>query len=114
MPFINSKVNFPLTEDNRETLKTELGKIITLFPGKSESHLMINLDDDCKMYFAGKNDFRMAIIEVKVFGAVNESASEKVTAAITQLYSKTLDISPDKIYVKYEPCNVWGMGGYNF
>lgn len=114
MPFINSKINFSLTEDKEQVLKSELGKIISLFPGKSESYLMINFDDNCKMYFGGKNDFPMAMVEIKVFGSLNETGCDKVTAAVTELYSKELGISPDKIYVKYEPCNAWGLGGYNF
>ena len=43
MPFINSKVNVPLTEEVKEALKTKLGQAISLIPGKSENWLMVAL-----------------------------------------------------------------------
>jgi hypothetical protein len=37
-----------------------------------------------------------------------------MTEAITNIFATELGIAPDKIYVKYEECYYWGMGGTNF
>ena len=54
MPFINSKVSVALTDTQKEELKTELGKAITLIPGKSESWLMLGFEDNYSLYFKGR------------------------------------------------------------
>ena len=53
MPFINSKVNVKTTLKQRQDIKERLGKAISIIPGKSESWLMLDLEDDQNMYFRG-------------------------------------------------------------
>ena len=44
MPFIDSKVTVKLTNEQKEDLKTELGRLITTL-GKSENYLMVGIED---------------------------------------------------------------------
>ena len=111
MPFINTKVNFPLSNDEVITLKTKFGEAISLM-SKPESYLMLDFEDNRKMFFGGKDGFRMAIVECKVFGKAN--GIDRMTAEITDILAETLKIEPMHIYVKYEECSMWGMGGSNF
>ncbi|WP_069999848.1 phenylpyruvate tautomerase MIF-related protein [Cellulosilyticum sp. I15G10I2] len=114
MPYIDSKVTTPLTEQKKEILKQELGKIITLIPGKSENYLMLGFEDNYSLYFKGmKLDFG-AFIEVKIFGAAPKAALDKVTQEICALYLRELDIPSDCIYIKYEEVSAWGFDGRNF
>ena len=41
MPFIISRVNIAVTDEQKERIKAALGKAIELVPGKSEEYLMI-------------------------------------------------------------------------
>ena len=41
MPCIQTKVSVKMTEQQEKTIKTELGKAISLIPGKSENWLML-------------------------------------------------------------------------
>lgn len=114
MPFINSKVNTSLTEDEKERLKTRLGQAITLIPGKSESWLMVGFEEKCSLYFKGKNDGRLAFVEVKIFGKANDSSYDKLTAALCRIYQEILQIEPDHVYITYEEVEHWGWNGSNF
>jgi len=114
MPFINSKVNVKILPEQETELKTKLGKAIELIPGKSESWLMLSFEDECKLYFKGENDCKIAYVEVKVFGAEDKAAFEKLTIAICEIFNGVLGIAPDKIYVKYEAVTNWGWNGMNF
>lgn len=114
MPFINSKVNVPLTEEVKEALKTKLGQAISLIPGKSENWLMLSLEDNCSLYFKGKNNTKMAFIEVKIFGRAAERDYERLTEEISKIYRDTVGIAQDKIYIKYEEAEHWGWNGTNF
>ena len=114
MPCIQTKVNVEITPKTEEILKTELGKAISLIPGKSESWLMLSFEDNCRLYFKGKNDQPTAFVEVKLFGKASDDAYNKMTAAITDILKQHLNIQPDHIYVKYEETAHWGWNGSNF
>lgn len=114
MPYINTVTTRKISDSERNEIKAELGKIISLFPGKSEDWLMLSFSDDVKMYFRGDDGADTAFVEVKIFGKSTKEAYENVTAAICELYEEKLGIPSERIYVKYEECDKWGWNGSNF
>ncbi len=114
MPFIESKVSVKATDEQRKTLKERLGKAIAIIPGKSESWLMVNLQDEQKMYFRGDDSEPVAFISVNIYGSENPAAFTKMTAELTQIYGEIFGVSPDHMYVKYAASTDWGWNGSNF
>ena len=114
MPFIDSKISISISKEQEETLKSELGQAISLIPGKSESWLMTGFEDNYHLYFRGENSQPAAFVEVKVFGRENPEAFEKLTAKITEIFNRVLQIAPDHLYIKYEAVGNWGWNGGNF
>ena len=114
MPFINTRVSVPITSEQETALKTQLGKAISAIRGKSESWLMLNFEDNCRMYFKGDNAKPLAFVEVKIYGSASAREYSVLTENITTILGKVLGISPDCIYVKYEEVEYWGYNGYNF
>lgn len=114
MPYIKTRVSVSLTENQSETLKSELGKIIEIIPGKTESWLMVDLEDNCRLYFKGNQEAATAYVKVEVFGQVEREYCEKMTEAICNLLSQELQISPDRTYITYEGIKDWGWNGINF
>lgn len=113
MPFIDSKVSVSISEEQEKELKTRLGQIISLIPGKSETWLMTGFQDNYHLYFRGDNSQPMAFIEVKVFGASNPAAFDAMTAEICKIFGDVLGIAPDHIYIKYQAVSDWGWNGGN-
>ncbi len=114
MPFINTKVTVALTEDKKEKIKSELGRAISIIPGKSESWLMVGFEDNYDLYFKGNNAAPSAFVEVKIFGSATHSAYNSLTEKICEIMSDNLAIPQDRIYVKYEEVSEWGWNGSNF
>ena len=114
MPFIDTKLNISLSQEKEAVLKQRLGEAITTFPGKSEYWLMMSFTDNCRMWFRGYQNFPIAMVEVKLFGAAEEALCSKMTGIICDLFHEVLDISPDHVYVKYEFSDRWGWNGENF
>ena len=114
MPFIHTKVNRPISKETEQALSRELGQAIALIPGKSENWLMLQFEENCRMYFQGKNENPLAFVTVKLVGSASNAAYENLTAEITRLLSSSLSISPDCIYVQYEETDHWGWNGTNF
>ena len=114
MPFIDTKLNIRLPKEKEAVLKTKLGEAISAFPGKSEYWLMLNFNDECRMWFRGYQKFPTAMVEVQLFGGIDEEACQRMTSVICNLFHEELGIDPEHTYVNYTFSNVWGWNGENF
>lgn len=113
MPLITTATNAAITKEKEEVLKTKLGKAISAL-GKSEGWLMLEFRDNCRLWFKGKNDEKLAMVEISLFGSAGRSAYDKMTAEVTDIISQELGIAPSNVYVKYEEVDNWGWNGSNF
>ncbi len=113
MPYIHTRASVGISKDAEQTMKQALGQAIALLPGKSESWLMVDFEDNCRLHFRGESAIPAAFVCVKLFGQAGASACEKLTAAITDMLEKTLAIPPENVYVQYESVAIWGWRGAN-
>lgn len=113
MPFIHTRVNRPITQEQESALARQLGQAITIL-GKSENWLMLQFDDNCRLYFKGDSQKPLAFVNVKLLGSAEKDAYERLTARITQILADALSIAPDGIYVEYDETQHWGWNGSNF
>ena len=114
MPYIDVKLTKNITVSEKNELKAQLGEAICLFPGKSENWLMCNIETGKEMWFRGDNSTDIAFVEVKIFGDVNKSASEKFTAKICDYFNEKFSIASENVYIRYEGGTDWGWNGTNF
>lgn len=114
MPFIHTRVNRPINQETEKAFSRQLGEAISLLPGKSESWLMLQFEDNCHLYFKGDCAKPLAFVNVKLFGASDEASYEKLTAEITRILKESLAIAPEHIYVQYDEIDHWGWNGANF
>lgn len=113
MPFIEIKTNKEITKEKELKIKARLGEAISIL-NKSESWLMIEFKDNCKLYFKGLDTEGIAYIAINLYGAGSKEAYNKMTGEVTNLISSELDISPGNIYVSYQEYDNWGQNGSNF
>lgn len=114
MPFINSKVTVKMDDSKKETIKKELGNLISTLPGKSESWLMVGFEDNYTLYFKGEKKEKAAFVEVKIFGSADRSSKNNLTAQICNLFEKELQIPKDSTYITIQEINDWGWNGELF
>lgn len=113
MPFINTKTNTVITPEKELSLKEKFGRAISIL-GKGEGWLMLNFEDNRNMWFKGRNDMKIAIVEISLFGKATENAYDRMTGEITKIISDELGVSPDCVYVKYDEVKYWGWNSSNF
>jgi hypothetical protein len=114
MPYIQTKTNVTITPQKEAVLKAKLGEAIAAIPGKSESWLMCEFADQCRLWFQGDNSNPIAYVEVKIFGKADPASYEKLTGLICGILEEELEIAKNRIYVKYEEIDHWGWNGTNF
>ena len=111
MPFIVSRVNVPVSEEQEQKLKEKLGKAISLVPGKSEEYLLLSLEDRCHLYLRGDNTLPVAYLTVSIFGNESHAGYPAFTAEVTGIYSEVLGITPENCYLRFDDITAWGVDG---
>ena len=113
MPYIKTKTSIPITPEKENVLKTKLGTAITAL-GKGEAWLMLEFEDNCRLWFRGDKSTPLAMVEISLFGKASADQYEKMTKTVCGLLSDELGIDPEGIYVKYEEVSHWGYNSFNF
>ena len=113
MPMIDSKVTVRLSAEQKEELKTELGKLIAIL-NKSEAYLMVSMEDACDLWLGGRKLEKGAYVAVSLYGDAPKEAYDRLTGEICGLLQEKLGIPGNAVYVTYHPVSDWGWNGKNF
>lgn len=113
MPYIHVKTSLSVDERLQTKVQQELGQAIGLLPGKSEQWLMVQFSQEQTLWMAG-SDEPAAMVEVSIYGGAPQDAYDQLTERITNILYDYLDLEPQRVYVKYAECEVWGWNGANF
>ena len=110
MPYIDAKLTVPVSDTQRQILKTELGRAIALMD-KPESFLMIGFQDNYDLYFGGNRLEKGAYISIAMLGEPDREKDAAMTAKVTEILQEQLDIPPQCVYVSFHGVRDWGWRG---
>lgn len=113
MPFIDSKITVKVSDEKKDIIKSRFGQALSII-GKPESFLMVGIDDEYTLYFAGNKMEKGAYVSVDILGSANSPASAELTAEICNILGEELGIPAGNIYVEYRSTPDWGWNGSNF
>jgi phenylpyruvate tautomerase PptA (4-oxalocrotonate tautomerase family) len=115
MPFVDAKITVPVSERERETIKSGLGSAVSVF-GKGESWLMVGIDDEYSLWLGGNKLEKGAFVSVSLIGETPDEACGEFTARLCELLSDVLGIPGNSVYVTYHPMmrTRWGWNGSTF
>ncbi len=113
MPFIKVITNQSLGLETQAQMRKDLGQAIRLIPGKSETWLMVEIEESKNLSFQGSTK-PCAMVEIKLYGKSSKANYDNLTSKVTEIVSSHADVDENRIYVEYEETPYWGMGGYNF
>ncbi len=113
MPFIDSKVTVRVSDQQKEEIKAELGRLITTL-NKTETYLMVGIEDSYDLWFGGRKLDKGAYVAVSLLGDAPKELYNRLTGQICDLLSEKLGIPGNAVYVTYHPVSDWGWNGQNF
>ncbi|MBQ8667894.1 MAG: hypothetical protein IJ079_01730 [Lachnospiraceae bacterium] len=111
MPFVISRVNVPISDAQEKELKQRLGKAIELVPGKSEEYLLLDFEDNCRLYVRGDSSKPVAYITASIFGNEDHCGFSAFAAEVTDIFRDILGISPESCYIKFDDIISWAVNG---
>ena len=110
MPFIQVNVSQKLKEQQKDKVKSRLGELIALIPGKTEAVTMVDIADGRTLYKDGK-PINGGFVEVRLYGAADQPSKEALTEAVFTAMDQLLGIRPQDLYLNIFELNSWGTGG---
>ncbi len=112
MPYLKLNTNVPIT--NPPKMLADLSKLMAQETGKPERYVMVALQENNAMLFAGTDD-PLAYLECKSIG-LSASQAKSISAAVSKLLAASLQLSGDRIYIEFSNCpgEFWGWNGSTF
>lgn len=110
MPFLRFTTNRTLTLQQDRKLKEAAGKVISLFPGKSESTLMMHIEDNQIMYYQGDEQDAM-YVDCKIYRHANKEERQAFTEALMDKVEEITAIPKNNIYLTIQEFDEFGFNG---
>ena len=105
MPYVSLSVGAPISDEKKEIIQKEIGRLISIIPGKSSPVTMIKIEDCCDMYM-GEDKANYAFCEVRLLGEAPYENKNEFYQAFRKLLIEQIGIK--EIYFNYVVFNEWG------
>lgn len=114
MPYLKLTTNTSISKEQAPELLAQLSQLMVTETGKPERYIMVELDGDKDMIFAGSHD-SLAYIECKSIG-LSPVQAKSLSASISQILNKQLQIEAERVYIEFSNCpaDYWGWNGSTF
>ena len=114
MPILKVRTNVTLSSDLQLAFIKTASKAVARMLGKPERYVMISLDTDGSMLFAGK-EAPLAYLELKSIGLPDDRARD-FSSDLCRLVSRELNIPAERIYIEFTDAarKMWGWNGSTF
>ena len=110
MPYIAINTAQKISDAQKEKIKSELGRLITIIPTKSEAGLLVDFSDSRTIYKAGEN-VSGAFIEIRLFHKADFEPKKKLVEEIFEMLSRELGTKKENMYLNILEFDNWGSAG---
>jgi phenylpyruvate tautomerase PptA (4-oxalocrotonate tautomerase family) len=110
MPYIAVNTSRKLSDAQTEKIKSELGRLITIIPTKTEAGLQVDISDGRVFFKAGENAAG-AFIDLRLFHKSDFEFKKQFTEEAILMFMRELDLKKENIYMTIMEFDNWGSGG---
>ncbi len=114
MPYLKIQTNLPLSKKAERNVLKDASELLARELGKPEEFVMLALQADTPMMFAGTDD-PVAFLELKSIG-LPADRTKQLSRTLCDLINRHLGIKPERVYVKFIDVRhgMWGWKGDTF
>ena len=110
MPYIAFNTSLKLSDSQKEKVKAELGRLITIIPTKTEAVTMVDFSDS-RSFYKGGEVISGAFIELRLFHKSEFEAKKKFTEETFEMLARELGLKKENMYLNILEFENWGSGG---
>ena len=114
MPLLKIQTNVNVTSEQQKTTVKALSETVAVMLGKPERYVMVSLEHNSNMLFAG-TDQGLAYLELKSIGLAEDKTTE-YSSTLCKTISQHLEVATDRIYVEFANAqrHLWGWNEATF
>ena len=114
MPLLTIRTNIHIEDSNRQAFIRQASTLVANELSKSEKYVMINLQHQQKLLFAG-SDKPCALLELKSIG-LPEDRTAQLSSALCEHVTEQTGIPSDRVYIEFTNAarHMWGWNGSTF
>lgn len=114
MPYLKIQTNLPLTKKAERAVLKTASTLVADELNKPEEYVMVALQADTPMLFAGSDD-PVAFLELKAVG-LPVRRTKHLSQSLCELIESHLGVAKDRVYVKFIDVKhgMWGWKGDTF
>jgi len=110
MPYIGINTSQKLSDAQKDKIKAELGRLITIIPTKTEAGTLVDFSDSSTIYKGGEK-VSGAFIDVRLFHKADYEPKKKFTEETFGLLSRELGLKNENMYLSITEYDNFGAGG---
>ena len=110
MPYIAINTAQELSEAQKERIKAELGRLMSIIPTKTEAGLMIDFSGGRTLYKGGEK-IDGAFIDLRLFRKSDLEPKKLYTVEVFNLLTRELGIQKEHMYLNIGEYETWGSKG---
>ena len=110
MPYVAVNTSQKLSDVQKDKIKTELGRLITILPTKTEAGTLVDFSGDRTFYKAGEK-VDGAFIEIRLFRKSDFEPKKKFTEDTFKMFSRELGLKEENMYLNIMEFDNWGSAG---
>ena len=114
MPLLKIQTNAKMSSELQQATVKALSETVATMLGKPERYVMVSLEQNSNMLFAG-TDQVLAYLELKSIGLAEDKTTE-YSLTLCQMVSQQLDVAKDRIYIEFNNAqrHLWGWNEATF
>ena len=110
MPYIAINTAQILSAPQKEKIKAELGRLMSIIPTKTEAGLLIDFSEGHTLYKGGEK-IDGAFIDLRLFYKSELEPKKQYTAEVLDLLYRELGIKKENMYFTISEYENWGADG---
>ena len=116
MPFARVQLSVSLEDTAKEELAREVSSFIAGTLGKPEKYVMVAIDDNACITFAGSSEGKYAFIDIRSIGGLDREINKELSQGICGILEKGAGIKPDNVYLNFQSLDrvSWGWNSGTF
>lgn len=107
MPYVSISSSQHIADDKAERLQKEIGKAVSVIPGKSIDNCMIQIKGDCKTFMGGKS-VNATFCEIRMLGKAPKDAKKEFAAEVGKAIKAELG-DLDKLFLNFQEYFEWSV-----
>ena len=114
MPYLNIRTNIEIPADKHSVVLKEMSAAVARMLGKSEQYVMVDLETNSHMLFAGDAS-PLAYLQLKSIG-LPENRTKEFSSTLCELIGNRLGIESERVYIDFidVPRHLWGWNNGTF